>query len=119
MVNCVQKPSIAEALALRRAVTLYAELGLSSVILEGDSQVIVKATSGEEEVWANYGTIVEYRLLIRGYRNCQIRFVYREVNNITHKRSKLAFKFSKERVWIEECHIEILSNIQKERFCND
>lgn len=50
VVNFVQKLSIAEALALRRASTLCAKLGLSNLILEGDSQVIVKAASGMEEV---------------------------------------------------------------------
>lgn len=43
IVNFVQKPSMAETLALRRATTLCVELGFSNVILEGDSQVVVKA----------------------------------------------------------------------------
>lgn len=45
--------------------------------------------------------------------------MYREANTIAHKLSKLAFKYTDERVWIEECPIEILSDIRKERYCND
>ncbi|XP_042956923.1 uncharacterized protein LOC122292545 [Carya illinoinensis] len=50
-VDCLQDPTIGEALALRRAMLLCEELGFLKVILEGDSQVIVKAINRKEDLY--------------------------------------------------------------------
>lgn len=58
-IDVVIRPVMAEAYALRRAMVFCLELGLSSVILEGDSKVIVNDTNSKEEVWADYGILIE------------------------------------------------------------
>ncbi|XP_042976308.1 uncharacterized protein LOC122307474 [Carya illinoinensis] len=115
----VQNPLVAEALALRRAAILSVEMSFSSVILEGDSQLIVNAVNSDKEIWAEYGNIIEdVRKVLLERPNWGVKFVYRESNGITHKLAKLAFTFTDERVWIEECPVDIIQDIQKEKYCN-
>lgn len=52
-IDHLMKSIVGEALALRIAIVLCLELGLSSVVLEGDSQMVVKATSNEEMLTDN------------------------------------------------------------------
>lgn len=99
------KSIVAEALALRIAMVLCLELGLWSVVLEGDSQMVVKATSNEEML-TDYGTWLS------------VNFTYRETNNIAHKLARLALTFSEE-VWIEDGPIQILTSVSSEIYCND
>lgn len=97
IVNRVHKPIIADTLALRRAWYLCVELGLSNVILEGNSHIIVKAINSDEEVWTDYGNIVKDVILLLVDRvDGNIRIVYSEANEITHKLIKLKFTFYKE-----------------------
>ncbi|KAF5441798.1 hypothetical protein F2P56_036997 [Juglans regia] len=116
----ISNPSVAEAVGLRRAALLCAELGFSNVILEGDSKVVVNATISGEEIEAEYGNIIEdVRRVINGRLNWGIRFIYREANCIAHKLAKLAINSSNERVWIEDSPIEIKNDLLKEKYCND
>jgi hypothetical protein len=47
-----------EVLALRRALLLAIEMGFQSVILEGDSEIAVKAVTRGVGLYANYGHIM-------------------------------------------------------------
>lgn len=58
-VGYLMKSIVAKALALRSAAILCSELGLSNVVLEGDSQMVVKATNSDEELWAEYENIIK------------------------------------------------------------
>lgn len=51
--------------------------------------------------------------------NWEVRFVYREANNIAHKSAKLAFSLSDERVWMDDDPIEMTNDLLKEIYCND
>ncbi|XP_040988095.1 uncharacterized protein LOC121235763 [Juglans microcarpa x Juglans regia] len=116
-------PSVAEAVGtvgLRRAALLCTELGLSNVIFEGDSKLVVNVTISGEEIGAEYGSILEdVRRVMYGRLNWSIWFIYREANCIAHKLAKLAFNFSDERVWMEDSPIEIKNDVLEEKYCND
>ncbi|KAF5472463.1 hypothetical protein F2P56_009180 [Juglans regia] len=115
-----KNPIVAEALALRRDAILCAELGLSDVMLEGDSQLTFNATSSGEEIWAEYENIIEdIKKVMPERSNWCIKFVYREATNIAHKLAKLALTFYDEKEWIEEGPVEITNDMLKEKYCND
>lgn len=57
--DCLQDPLVGGAIALRRAVLLCDELGLSLVVLEGDSQIIVKAANSKDDLATAYGNVVD------------------------------------------------------------
>lgn len=53
-IKYILKPIVAEAMTLRRAMDFRIELGMSGVILEGDSQIVVNNTNSlkdRETVW--------------------------------------------------------------------
>ena len=59
-----------EALADARAINFAAELGFSSVIIEGDSEAIIKALKSNEESLATYGHMISaVRPAIDAFRN--------------------------------------------------
>lgn len=55
----IKKPIVAEVLALSRAAVLCAELGLQDLILEGNAQLVLKATNSGEETWVEHGNIIK------------------------------------------------------------
>ncbi|XP_041009322.1 uncharacterized protein LOC121253365 [Juglans microcarpa x Juglans regia] len=59
VVDYLQNPSIGEASELRRAILLCGELVFLKIVLEGDSQVIVKAANSSESLFADYGNVVD------------------------------------------------------------
>ena len=48
-----------EAAVARRAILLAKDLNLSSIILEGDSEIITNAIRAEEQSLASYGNLIE------------------------------------------------------------
>ena len=48
-----------EAATVRRAIMFAKELNLSSIILEGDSEIITQALQAEDQSLAFYGNLIE------------------------------------------------------------
>jgi ribonuclease HI len=48
-------PTVAEAVALWKAVNLCSDIGVSQVEFEGDSLEVVQAVNGESPCWKSYG----------------------------------------------------------------
>lgn len=72
----------AEAMATLRAVSFVQEFSLLPIVLEGDSEAIIKALSSEDESFASYGhLIVEAKLFTNTF--CFLSFFFIFIDNIT------------------------------------
>ncbi|XP_042964706.1 uncharacterized protein LOC122298928 [Carya illinoinensis] len=111
---------VAEAYALRRAMFFCLELGLQKIMLEGDSQVVVKDTNGNVDIWADYDIIIEdTRRLMKDNMSWSVNFIHREANNVAHSLGKMALTCAKQIVWIKEGPSQIMSSVLREKYCND
>ncbi|XP_042973040.1 uncharacterized protein LOC122304840 [Carya illinoinensis] len=118
--SIVVKAVVVEAYALRRAMFSYLELGLQKVMLEGDSQVVVKDTNDNVDIWADYVVIIEdTRRLMKNNMSWSVNFIHREANNLAHSLAKMALTCAEEIVWMEEAPPQIMSSVLREKYCND
>ena len=74
-----------EALATRRAIEFAMELGITSAVLEGDSEIIHRELIGTEPSLALHGHIIHDVKQLASYFAC-IHFVHvrRQGNNVAH-----------------------------------
>lgn len=87
----VRDPGVAEAMALRTALMLLGQLGITKTIMEGDSLEVVQAMKREECSWARYGPILEEtKELLQGFCSWDICHVRRSANEVAHRLAKLA-----------------------------
>ncbi|KAF5478200.1 hypothetical protein F2P56_004782 [Juglans regia] len=87
------KAVVVEALAMRRIIGIYIEMGFRRVVFEGDALVIINAVKGEAECWTWYSQIVEdVKKSLRELLYWKINFVRREGNEIAHKFGEICFK---------------------------
>ncbi|XP_030940101.1 uncharacterized protein LOC115965032 [Quercus lobata] len=95
-----------EAAVARRAIMLARELNLSSIILEGDSEIINRAIQAEEQSLASYGNLIEeIKLHAESFLSFRISLVRRNRNSVAHS---LARHVSGLIVWMEEVPSHIL-----------
>ena len=95
-----------EALADARAINFAAELGFSSVIIEGDSEAIIKALKSNEESLATYGHMISaVRPAIDAFRNISFSLTRRQGNAIAHN---LVRHVSGYLVWMEDISPHVL-----------
>jgi hypothetical protein len=71
-------PSVAEAVALWRAVKMCGDLGCARVIFEGDSLTIVNAVCQDVPCWSNYDQLIEdTHTLLQGFDHYHVvRHIY-------------------------------------------
>lgn len=99
----VQEPVFAEAQGALCAAEFSRDLGLQSIILEGDSIQVVNALQGTGPNWSRYGQMVaDARVVLTLVRRWLIRHTKREANSAAHQLAKAAVKQVMDRVWIEE-----------------
>lgn len=88
---------VVEALATARAISFARELGCSSFILEGDSDVVIKTLVSEEESLSPFGHILAST---KANTNASFSIIFTHVrrigNSIKHVRRVRGFS-----VWIE------------------
>jgi ribonuclease HI len=81
----VSDPSMAEVVALWKAVCICKELGYDRVIFEGDSLLVVEAVGHEGPCWRNFGHIIEeIRTLFGGFHSFEVKHVKRVANQAAH-----------------------------------
>ncbi|KAL0000567.1 hypothetical protein SO802_014348 [Lithocarpus litseifolius] len=89
-----------EAVAAVKALNLAAVLGISSVVVEGDSKIVIKALLSEDISFADHGHLVEEaKLLSALFSFCSFSHVKRQGNSAAHH---LARHASSQLVWIED-----------------
>lgn len=79
------KPKVVEALALRKMMYIYLELGLDHVNFEGDYMVVVKATNSPRDCWTELRSILhDIKLLMQQNSRWKVSFVYKKSNMVAH-----------------------------------
>ena len=95
-----------EAAVARRTILFAKDLNLSSIILEGDSEIITRALQAEDQSLASYGNIIEeIRFHTDSFLNFRVSHVKRKWNSVAHN---LVSHVSGLVVWMEEVPSHIL-----------
>ncbi|XP_059442086.1 uncharacterized protein LOC132174450 [Corylus avellana] len=107
------EPTAAEAMALFEGVRLCKDLGILSIIVEGDAQVVINAIQARDPTCSKFGQLVDdIRSLLRNFSRWQISYVSRNANNGAHKLAKEATKMIMDRFWnlsIPDCISDLVS----------
>ena len=92
-----------EALAAVRAISFALELHLPSVIVEGDSELIISAIQSEEESFTSYGHLISSIKQSLGSFSC-ISFSHtrRSSNSLAHNLAQYARHIDALTVWMED-----------------
>jgi ribonuclease HI len=91
-----------EALALRRAMFLAIEMGFYSVIVEGDSEMLVRAVTSLGGSATVYGHVVEdVQYLTQQMTHCEFTYVRRQLNQIAHALARRANSVYDFATWME------------------
>ena len=92
-----------EAVAAVKALNFAAELGLSSVVVEGYSEIAIKALLSEDISFADHGHLVEEaKLIFALFSFCIFSHVKRQGNSVAHCLARHARHVSSKLVWIED-----------------
>lgn len=98
-----------EALTCRRAVQFAAEIGLTRVVFEGDSLVIINALTKEFGELATYGAVLEdIRVLASGFQMVEFRHVTRNCNAVADALAKKASSTLGLQVWLKDIPTDIV-----------
>ena len=99
-----------EVLAARSALVLAKELCLNQVLLEGDSEIIIKALSNGGRESSSYGHILlDIKLLTPAFRGVSFCHSRRQANKVAHRLARSACNFPPLQVWMEELPLEAMS----------
>nr|POE45939.1 hypothetical protein CFP56_61396 [Quercus suber] len=97
-----------EVLAARNAICLARELMFDKVIVEGDSELVIKALNSTSYSSSSFGHIIRDIKIVASVLNevvyCHTR---RQGNKVAHKISRLACNFPTSNVWMEEVPLDI------------
>ncbi|KAK8545753.1 hypothetical protein V6N12_026575 [Hibiscus sabdariffa] len=98
---------VAEALACQQAVLLAMDVGLSNVIIEGDSlTVIKKINAGSHDRSVIAPIIVDIKELAKNFSAISFRFVRREANKVVHALARECRSCQTPYYWLEEAPME-------------
>lgn len=99
----VYSPMVAEAVALRKAMLISHDLGLTQVIFEGDCKVDGEENSGEIVKSEIYVVLHDIRVLLSHQPTWNVKFDYIETNKVAHNLATLACTMHGHSIWMEEC----------------
>ena len=102
-----------EALAVRRAVEFALEIGITSAIFEGDSDIIKKDLNGLEPSLALDRHLIQDVKLLESFFYC-ISFVHvhRQRNNVAYALARQALNSPSLMVWMEDVPLDISYFVQ-------
>ncbi|KAL0000104.1 hypothetical protein SO802_019706 [Lithocarpus litseifolius] len=95
---------IVEVLAARRALIFASELGFDQVILEGDSEIAIRAMNSEDYSAASFGHIIsDINSFSSHFRALVFQHTRRLGNKVAHRLARAACTFSSSLcTWMEE-----------------
>ena len=97
-----------EALAARRAMEFALELGFDNVILEGDSEVLMKTLKNGRNSLTHYGNLIaDIFFLTSHFSRVQFSFVRRQCNRLAHSLARRASIIQQMSVWMEEVPLDL------------
>ena len=92
-----------EALVAIRAVNFAQDLNLPLVIIEGDSEIIIKVLCSEDESFFSYGHLIaEAKLSMVSFYSFCVSHIHRQGNSVAHDLSRHARHVSCIMVWMED-----------------
>ena len=99
-----------EVLAARNAICLARELQFNKVIIEGDSEVVIKALNNSNVSSTSFGHIIrDIKIVSVAFREISFCHTRRQGNKVAHSIARRACKFSPFNVWMEDVPPDILS----------
>ena len=105
--------TIVEVIAAKKALQFAKDLGLSSIVLEGDSKITIDGLMGEDSSLAEYGHLIdEAKEIAKKLVEVEFNHVQRQANNVAHNVARHARHVSKFSVWMEDVHPHLFSVIQ-------
>ena len=105
--------TIVEVIAAKKALQFAKDLGLSSIVLEGDSKITIDGLMGEDSSLAEYGHLIdEAKEIAKKLIEVEFNHVQRQANNVAHNIARHARHVSKFLVWMEDVHPHLFSVIQ-------
>ena len=102
-----------ETLAARRAVEFVLELGFDNIVLEGDSEVLIKLLNSCSKSLAPFGHIMNDIIFLASRFTCfSVTHVQRQCNKFAHSLARRAISSSPLAVWMEDVPPNLLSLTQ-------
>ena len=99
-----------EVLAARNAICLARDLQFSRVIVEGDSEVVIKALNCPTVPSSSIGHIIrDIKFISAAFNDIRFCHTRRQGNKVAHSLARRACKFSPYNVWMEDVPLDILS----------
>lgn len=108
-------PLVAEAMALREAISLAANLSIENVLLESDSLDLINACRGETEIGEIRNIVQDVKHMRMSFRKCGFTWIHRSGNNLGHT---LAQKVQRNLIppsWTQILPQDIQQILQEER----
>jgi ribonuclease HI len=100
----IRDPSVAEAIAARRAVQFAHNMGVQLIELEGDAREIILALGSSAEVDSSVGNLVlEARRMLETFPSWRVSHVRRDGNRAAHLLAKFAISQQSQHVWFNLC----------------
>nr|XP_023887897.1 uncharacterized protein LOC112000026 [Quercus suber] len=101
-IQLLYSSNLVEAMAVARSIYFAAELDFSSFVLEGDSELIIKALKNNEDSLAPFGYILATAKTSTDV-NCISFFLIRKLgNSVAHNLAKHARHVAGLKVWMED-----------------
>ncbi|XP_050248699.1 uncharacterized protein LOC126695948 [Quercus robur] len=95
--------------AARRAMEFALELGFDNVILEGDSEVLVKTLKDGRNTLAHYDNLIaDILFLTSHFSRVQFSFVRRQCNRLAHSLARRASIIQQMSIWMEEVPSDLI-----------
>lgn len=109
---------VAEALVLRKAMFICAELGLHSMTFEGDCQSVINMINSISSP-SSFVTsiIVDIHQLLLNFPYWYVVFSHRETKMVAHHLAKLACSIFYDDIWVDECPSNVMSFVMFDKHC--
>ena len=92
-----------EVLAARKELELTIELGFDNIILEGDSEVLIKSLAKGSNSLAHYGHLIaNIHVLMARFSSFSLSHVMRHCNRLAHALARHASSTPDLSIWMEE-----------------
>ena len=102
-----------EALATARALQFATKLNFKEAILEGDSEIIIKALKEEESSLTTHGLFIQdAKFISMSFTQLRYSHTRREGNMVAHGLAKYAVNIVDYVVWMEDAPSQIHNVIQ-------